>query len=117
MNLEGAIGKHAEWKMKLRGAISKKEQMDAATISRDNCCELGKWLHGEAKTKYSRLASHAECVQKHAAFHVEAGKIASAINAQKFTEAEAMLGAGTAYAKASSDVGVAIMHLKKEANL
>jgi len=117
MDLESAIGKHAEWKMKFRNAISKQETMDAATISKDNCCELGKWLHGEAKTKFSRLASHAECLQKHAAFHVEAGKVASTINAKKYTEAEAMLGSGTPYASASSSVGVAIMHLKKEAGL
>jgi hypothetical protein len=117
MDLNSAIQKHAEWKTKFRTAISKQEQMDAAIISKDNCCELGKWLHGEAKTQFGRLASHAECIQKHAVFHVEAGKIASAINAQKYTEAEAMLNAGTTYTQVSSQVGVAIMHLKKEANL
>ncbi len=117
MDLDSAIGKHAEWKMKFRNAITKQETMDAATISSDNCCELGKWLHGEAKMKFGRLASHADCVQKHAAFHVEAGKVASAINAKKFTEADAMLNGGTVYAQVSSSVGVAIMRLKKEAGL
>ena len=117
MDLVSAIAKHTEWKTKFRGAITKKEQMDVATISKDNCCELGKWLHGEGKTQYGRLASHAECMQKHAAFHVEAGKVASAINAKKYTEAEAMLGGGTSYSQISSDVGVAISRLKKEANL
>lgn len=117
MDLNSAIEKHAEWKMKFRSAISKKETMDAATIAKDNCCELGKWLYGEGKIKFSRMSSHAECVQKHAVFHSEAGKIASAINAKKYTEAEAMLNTGTAYAAASSAVGVAIMHLRKEAGL
>lgn len=117
MNLEGAIGKHAEWKMKFRNAISKQETMDAATISKDNCCELGKWLHGEGKTTFGRLASHAACLQKHAAFHVEAGKVASTINAKKYVEAEAMIGSGTPYANISSSTGVAIMQLKKEACL
>jgi hypothetical protein len=117
MDLDSAIGKHAEWKMKFRSAISKQETMDAATISKDNCCELGKWLHGEAKTKLGRLASHAECLQKHALFHVEAGKVASTINAKKYTEAESMIAGSTTYAKASSDVGVAVMRLKKEAAL
>ncbi len=117
MDLDCAIGKHAEWKMKFRSAISKQEMMDAASISKDNCCELGKWLHGDARTKFGRLASHAKCVQEHAAFHAEAGKVAAAINAKKYAEAEAMLGGGTAYAKVSSSVGVSIMHLKKEAGL
>ncbi|MBI5306763.1 MAG: CZB domain-containing protein [Planctomycetes bacterium] len=117
MDLDNAIGKHTDWKTKLRLAISKKETLDVATISKDNCCELGKWLHGEAKTRLRQLTSYSECVTKHAAFHVEAGKIATAINSQKYTEAEAMFNAGTPYTAASSAVGVAIMRLKKEAAL
>ena len=117
MNLDDASKAHLEWKLKFRGAISKQEQLDASTISKDNCCELGKWLHGEGKSKFGKLASHSECTQKHAAFHVEAGKVATAINAKKYTEAEAMLGAGTSFAQASSGVGVAILQLKKEAAL
>ncbi len=117
MDLDNAIGKHAEWKLKFRSAISKQEAMDAGTIAKDNCCELGKWLHGEAKAKFSRLNSYAECIAKHAVFHVEAGKVASAINSKKYTEAEAMLNSGTPYAAASNAVGVAIIHLKKEAGI
>lgn len=117
MDLNQAIEKHAEWKLKFRSAISKKENMDAGSISRDNCCELGKWLHSEGKIKFGSLKSHSACVSKHATFHVEAGKIAQAINARKFSEAEAMLNAGTPYASASSAVGVAVLQLKKEAQL
>lgn len=117
MDLESAIGKHAEWKVKLRGAISNKEKLDAATISKDNCCELGKWLHGEAKANFGNLSSYGACVSKHAAFHVEAGRVAAAINAGRFSDAEAMLGSGTPYNTVSSAVGVAIIGLKKEARL
>jgi len=117
MDLENALAAHAEWKTKLRGAIVKQEQMDAATISKDNCCDLGKWLHGEAKIKLGTLLSYKDCITKHASFHNEAGKIASTINAKKYAEAEAMMSAGSAYAAASSAVGVAILRLKKEAAL
>jgi methyl-accepting chemotaxis protein len=117
MDLSQAIQKHAEWKLKFRGAISGQESLDAITIAKDNCCELGKWLHGEGKIKYSKLASHGECVTKHAAFHLEAGKVAAAINSKKYAEAEAMLGGGTPYAAISSDVAVAISRLKKEAGV
>ena len=117
MNLENAVAKHAEWKTKFRGAISKQEQMDVSTISRDNCCDLGKWLHGEAKSKYGAMSSYKDCLAKHAVFHTEAGKVAKAINAKKFVEAEAMISAGTTYTIASSSVGVAIMKLKKEVNI
>ena len=117
MDLNQAIEKHAEWKTKFRRAITAQEAMDADTISKDNCCELGKWLYGEAKTKFGKHGAHAECVTKHAAFHAEAGKVARTINSKKFTEAEAMLNSGTPYANASSAVGLAIMRLKKEAGL
>ncbi|MBC3861549.1 CZB domain-containing protein [Undibacterium jejuense] len=117
MDLNNAIAKHSEWKTKLRSAITRKETLDASTISKDNCCDLGKWLHGEAKSSFGHLAAHSDCVKKHAEFHVQAGKVASAINEKKYTEAEAMIEAGTPYTKASSAIGVAILHLKKEAGI
>lgn len=115
MNLETAIQKHMDWKVKFRSAITKQEQMDVATIAKDNCCELGMWLHGEGKTQCGSLASFATVVTKHAAFHVEAAKIATAINAKKYTEAEGMLGGNSAFTAVSGEVGIAIMRLKKEA--
>jgi methyl-accepting chemotaxis protein len=89
--------------------------MDAETISKDNCCELGKWLYGEAKVKFGKLSSHTNCIAKHKAFHIEAGKVAKTINAKKFQEAETMINSGTPYALASSGVGVAVMAFRKEA--
>lgn len=115
MNLDSAIQKHMEWKVKFRTAISKQEQMDAVTIGKDNCCELGKWLHGEGKTHCRNLASYATTLSKHAAFHVEAGKIAITINAKKYTEAEAMLAGSSPFSTISSEVGILLMRLKKEA--
>lgn len=117
MDLDNAIRKHGEWKLKFRSAIANQASSDAASISRDGSCDLGKWLHGEARTRYAHLSSRADCLARHAAFHVEAGKVASTINAKKYDEAQAMLGAGTRYASASSAVGVAIIRLKKEAGL
>lgn len=117
MDLTQAVAKHVEWKTRLRAAISKKEQLDVATVSSDNCCELGKWLHGPAKGSFGTLTTYTDTVLKHASFHKEAGKVATAINAQKFQEAESMLSSGTAYAAASSAVGIAIANLKKEAGL
>ncbi len=116
MDLLQAIQKHGEWKLKFRTAIANKETMDVATITRDNCCELGKWLHGEGKIKFGKLPSLAACVTKHAAFHTEAGKVATAINAKKYDAATGMLAAGS-YVDASSAVGAAIMKLKMEAKL
>ncbi|MFI3155399.1 MAG: CZB domain-containing protein [Methylococcaceae bacterium] len=115
MNLDSAVQKHMEWKVKFRTAITKQEQMDAVTIGKDNCCELGQWLHGEGKTQCGGLTSYSTVLAKHAAFHVEAGKIATAINAKKYIDAEAMLGGSSAFANISGEVGIALMRLKKEA--
>jgi methyl-accepting chemotaxis protein len=114
VDLKMAVQKHAEWKYKFRTAMTTSEPMDAATISKDNCCEFGKWLHGEAKAPHSHLGSYAKCLSAHAAFHVEAGKIAALINSQKKDEAEQMLAAGTPYHEASKRVGIAIIELNNE---
>jgi len=114
MDLNTAIQKHAEWKTKFRSAMMKHEQLDVATIAIDNCCELGKWLHGEAKDQFGQLVSHADCLKKHAEFHAQAGKVALEINNKNYTLAETLLATGSTYAAASSAVGGAIMRLKKE---
>ncbi|MBR7782681.1 CZB domain-containing protein [Undibacterium luofuense] len=117
MDLDNAVAKHAEWKVKFRKAITAKEQLDADTIAKDNCCDLGKWLHGESRTKIGGLASYKDCVSRHANFHVEAGKVAKLINKGAYSEAEKALDAGTSYATASSAVSLAIGKLKKEAGM
>ncbi|OGB25758.1 MAG: chemotaxis protein [Burkholderiales bacterium RIFCSPLOWO2_02_FULL_57_36] len=117
MNLDNAIQTHALWKVKLRSAIAKHEQLDLISLSRDDCCELGQWLHGEGKSSYGRLASHADCVHKHLAFHGEVAKVAKAVNARQFDVAERMLNGGTSYANASSALGVSFLQLRKEAGI
>lgn len=113
MDLNTASQAHAEWKVKLRMAIAKKETLDANTISADNCCPLGKWLHGEAKSAYSTLPAYRDCVTRHANFHREAGAVARLINAGDYAKAASQLDAGTPYAAASAAVGTAILGLKK----
>ncbi len=117
MDLDQAVAKHAEWKVKFRKAITAKEQLDTVSIAKDNCCELGKWLHGEAKTRFSGLNTYRDCLTKHAAFHTEAGKVAKLINQAAYQQAEQALGAGSSYSNASTEVGVAISKFKKEASL
>ncbi len=116
MNFEEARKKHAEWRVKFRSAITTKATLDATAIAKDNCCDLGKWLHGEAKTKYAALPSYQECVKKHANFHLEASKIAGVINAKKYDEAQSMLGIGTGFSSASGAIGNALDALERDAS-
>jgi len=117
MDLNQAIAKHAEWKVKFRTAIDKKQQLSVGEIARDNCCDLGRWLHGDGRARHGSLASFQDCQSNHAAFHVQAGRVAQAINDGRYAEAETMLGAVSQYGKASQDVALAIRQLKKDAGL
>lgn len=117
MDLTDAIKAHSDWKMKLRGAILSQATLDADTIAKDNCCALGKWLHGESKPTLGALSSHQECVRLHAVFHKEAGKVASTINARQYAQAESMLASGAPYAVASNAVVIGIGALKRQAKL
>ena len=117
MNLDEAVKKHIEWRAKFRLAIVKKEQMDAATISKDNCCEVGKWLHGEGKSRWGSKPEFLRALDKHKAFHAEAGKVAQLINAQKYPEADAAIGNGTAFENISKEVSTALILLKKAAGI
>nr|WP_253695219.1 MULTISPECIES: CZB domain-containing protein [unclassified Treponema] len=117
INLINAVKIHVDWKVKLRAAISTKEKLDIETISKDSECEFGKWLHGEARTKYGHLYSYKECLAKHAIFHAEAGKVAFAINNGRFNEAESMLSAESSFSTASNEIAAAVTALKNETGL
>jgi hypothetical protein len=117
MNLDNAAAAHALWKTKLRAAIAKHEQLDVVNLSRDDRCELGQWLHGEGKSSYGRLASHGDCMHKHLEFHSEVTKVARVVNAGQYSQAEALLSAGSGFAKASSALSVAFLKLRKEAGV
>jgi hypothetical protein len=113
MDLAHAADAHLNWKLKLRGAISNQEKLDADTIARDNCCDLGRWLSTEAKAAHGLKAEYQALVSKHHMFHREAGKVAQMINARQYAEATKALEAGSNYASASSAVGVAIKAMQK----
>lgn len=117
MDIDSAIAKHAEWKVKFRGAINAQQTLDAATIAKDNCCDLGKWLYSDGKTSLAQFPAYANCVAKHKAFHQEAGKVAAAINARNYKVAEQMIDSGSAFMDASKSVAVALVNLRKESNL
>lgn len=117
MDLTDAIKAHSDWKLKLRGAIVAQSTLDAESIAKDNCCALGKWLHGESKPTLGGLSTHKDCVRLHAEFHKEAGKVATAINSGQYAKAESMLASGAPYATASNAVVIGIGALKRQAKL
>lgn len=113
MDLDKAVAAHMQWKLKLRTAIVRKEQLDAVSACRDDQCELGKWLHGPGRMQYGAQGTFTRLVQTHRTFHTEVGNVAREVNAGRYPQAEALLASGSAFTKASTDVGVAIGALKR----
>jgi len=114
IDLDGAIQAHADWRAKLRTAAMRHETMDAETISCDDCCVLGKWLYGAGQSQYGGKPSFVSLMDAHREFHQEAGKVARLINQGAYDAAEQQLGGNTAFSKASSQVGAAVVQMKKE---
>ncbi|TXH90606.1 MAG: HAMP domain-containing protein [Rhodoferax sp.] len=113
INLDNAIKAHADWRSKLRSAASTGEQLDVDCIGRDDCCELGKWLHGPGGAKHGHRPVFVDLIAKHQAFHQEAGKVARAVN-QGTANVDHMLESGTRFSTASNDVTRLIVQLKRE---
>jgi len=117
IDLDSAVKAHADWKLKLRNASAAHDTLDAATVSRDDCCVLGKWLHGAGRPSYGHLPQFSQLLDRHASFHQEAGRVATTINQGRYDQAKAMLGAGTPFSDASNAVGVAMKKLREVTRL
>ncbi|POZ60414.1 CZB domain-containing protein [Chromobacterium alticapitis] len=91
MDLEQEIVRHNAWKDSLREAIFRQEALDAALFARDDCCELGQWLHGHGASLYGGLGIFHACLSRHTMLHREIGRIARLINQRCFQEAESAL--------------------------
>ena len=112
-DFDAAIEAHRAWKVKLRQAISKREQLDADTICRDDACVLGRWLHGPGGQQWGTRPVFVELVEKHAAFHRTACGVAQAINKGRYDDADRLLGSGSAFSTASSEVGLLLTQAKR----
>lgn len=112
------VASHVRWKLKLAIAIANNETLDVTTIARDDCCVLGKWLHGtDTYARISHLQSYSECMKKHAKFHLEASKVAELVNAKQYDVAQHLLNNDASdFNQASDDVVSSIFKLEKEAN-
>ena len=113
MDLDDAIAVHAQWKTTFRAAITRQELMDAESISADNCCELGKWLHGDGRGRYGAVPQFTSLIEQHKAFHAEAGKVAQLINARQFKAAQSAFSASSPFGMASTNVLLAINLLQR----
>jgi hypothetical protein len=112
LTLDRASAAHQHWKVRLQDSITAGATLDIATIKRDDCCELGRWLGSDAQRLYGSKPQFKRLLTKHTSFHLVAGVVAKIINERKFDEATAMLRDFSLFSTASADVCVAISELK-----
>jgi hypothetical protein len=97
------VKSHHNWMARLRAAIANEEELDAIAISKDDECELGRWLHSDYVQLYAgHLSRYQECVQKHAEFHIEAGKVAKLINVRDYETAQRLLNHASTFSRSSA---------------
>jgi hypothetical protein len=112
MDFDSAIHAHASWKSKLACYIAKPDHsLNAATLSADNQCELGRWLQGEGR-KYAALPEFKQLVVDHAHFHKAAGEVVRKADSGERVGDEIALGAKSEYALASGSVVATLMKMK-----
>lgn len=112
VDVDAMIDAHRQWKVKLRDAIDDGSRVDVATLSRDDCCALGKWIHGDGQRLRER-ASFTALVNNHAHFHQVAGQIGQLINDGRYTQAEDALAPNTPFTEATSDVVMVLSAAKR----
>ena len=77
LDFKSAIEAHQRWKIRLNDVIEgrSEEVLDPASVARDDCCALGKWIHGVGGDNFSDQPEFAELKRRHAHFHVCAGHV------------------------------------------
>lgn len=103
VDVDAIIDAHRQWKVKLRDAIESHAKVDVRTLSKDDCCALGKWIYGEGQRLRAK-ASFVTLVERHKRFHTVAGGVGELINDGRYRQAEDALAPGTAFAKATNEV-------------
>lgn len=113
VDVDTYIDAHRQWKVKLRNAIENRETVDTNTLSRDDCCALGKWVYGDGLKQFGQRASFTDLIAKHQAFHRVAGQVGEMVNQKRYTEAEDALGAGTPFSDATRAVVLVLSSAKR----
>ena len=68
---------HQAWKSRLTACVdgTSTEKLDAAAISGDHECDLGKWLHGDGMKFYGGNTAFMQILHEHRELHACAGKV------------------------------------------
>ncbi|MDP2677855.1 MAG: methyl-accepting chemotaxis protein [Rhodoferax sp.] len=112
IDVNAIIDGHRQWKVKLRDAIENGDKVDVATLSRDDCCSLGKWIHADGQRLRERT-SFTALVSNHTRFHQVAGQVGQLINDKRYEQAIDALAPNTPFTTATSDVVMVLSAAKR----
>jgi hypothetical protein len=110
--LDMAASSHRAWKVRLQESMSKGERLDVATISRDDCCELGTWLHSDGIVRLGHSPEFVMLIERHREFHLVTSVVALVINGKDYQKAQLLLQESSAFQASTIAVIDAITNLK-----
>jgi len=114
VNIEQAILSHRRWKAALGLIVCGHQQPDPAYLERDDACEVGRWLAGEAAQAFGDLPDFAEVCQAHRAFHLTCAAVMRLAMSGNTTGAAAMLAPGGEISRASERLTRAFRLLQRQ---
>jgi hypothetical protein len=94
INVMDEIEAHIAWKLSLQNYLDGKSQGDIRLdqIMRDDLCDLGKWLHGPAKTVFGPNNKGIQMLtEQHARLHKAAGFVVKNIQEKKLSAAKQIM--------------------------
>ncbi|MBS1189572.1 MAG: hypothetical protein H6R10_1364 [Rhodocyclaceae bacterium] len=105
ISFKTAIDAHIRWKDRLENYVHGVADMPLVieVVAADDCCLLGKWIHGNCKTRFSHLEVFQHLLHAHAEFHRHAARILASMQRGEQSEAMEQLQMGD-YPKASAEV-------------
>src|SRR5450830_108620 len=114
-SFQDAENAHARWKMRLVQYVAghSHESFDVESVSCDDKCDLGKWIHGPA-TRHSLLSEYKNLRGSHADFHKSVGAIVRCVQDHKTDEARMLLGGNFAAASKKTIGAIQAMRDKVE---
>lgn len=115
MNLEEAVAFHATFRVRLRAFITAPEASVPASISRDDLCPLGQWLHSPEGMKFAAHQEYRNLLACHKDLHQAATHAATKAIGGEPEAALEMLTNGE-FAARSKSIIQAITGLKRVVN-
>jgi hypothetical protein len=111
--IDAAITAHSRWKHRLKELVQTgKSDIDAATATRDDACEFGKWLQAYRPTAKEK-ASYEAVRTKHAEFHRVVGGVVRLVASSQKAEAMKSMDMGSPFASVSAALTLEMMNWKR----